>query len=345
MAETEILPNTNGSARVCFSDGTEAIVGVKVELEKSARNVFTDVKEQGHQRQDSTAGNDSNDDEELDRDGDKLSQPTGAQARKQSRGSDSWLEMSIDIPGFRDDDALPVFLSSMLREALLASGELRDRLWINENWHWKLYIDVLLLSAPLSYPLPLLSLTTYLALFNTALPRQTSDPDDDPLFDDDWAAAVPLYPRSEGVGKHFARPPITLLVITVGENVICDPSKEELAVAENVLALSLVPRQDSSSTQAIGMKLVSMRTVDPPSRLTPLGVPNSANPAAFSGSGTDSQVSNSGQEAIKARDMGTVWSPPRGGIKRILLSKVIKMVVEAGGPGEQVIAGLAAVET
>ena len=34
-AETGILPGTNGSARVCFSDGTEAIVGIKAEIEKS----------------------------------------------------------------------------------------------------------------------------------------------------------------------------------------------------------------------------------------------------------------------------------------------------------------------
>src|SRR5436309_9199683 len=39
IAETDILPSTNGSARICFADGTEAIVGVKAELEKS-QNLF-----------------------------------------------------------------------------------------------------------------------------------------------------------------------------------------------------------------------------------------------------------------------------------------------------------------
>src|ERR1700710_1138141 len=35
IAETNILPGTNGSARICFADGTEAIVGIKAEVEKS----------------------------------------------------------------------------------------------------------------------------------------------------------------------------------------------------------------------------------------------------------------------------------------------------------------------
>lgn len=66
------------------------------------------------------------------------------------RGRGEWVEMTIEIPGFRDDDALPVFLAAMLNEALLATGELPDRLWINNRWHWKLYIDVRLPPFPLT---------------------------------------------------------------------------------------------------------------------------------------------------------------------------------------------------
>ena len=58
------------------------------------------------------------------------------------KGQEAWLEISIDVPGMRDDDALPVFLSAMLTEALLADGELKDRLWMNRRFHWRLYIDV-----------------------------------------------------------------------------------------------------------------------------------------------------------------------------------------------------------
>ncbi|CAF9942211.1 hypothetical protein IMSHALPRED_003417, partial [Imshaugia aleurites] len=35
VAETDLLPSANGSARLCFADGTEAIVGVKAEVEKA----------------------------------------------------------------------------------------------------------------------------------------------------------------------------------------------------------------------------------------------------------------------------------------------------------------------
>lgn len=70
-------------------------------------------------------------------------------------GHGSWVQMSIEIPGFRDDDALPVFLSEMMRESLVGSvadggatgagemaGGLKGRLVINKRWHWRLYIDV-----------------------------------------------------------------------------------------------------------------------------------------------------------------------------------------------------------
>jgi exosome complex component RRP42 len=127
VAESDILPSTNGSARVCFSDGTEAIVGVKAEVEKSdprpavsERDLHLSVRLSG-----------------MDLDGDK----EGDEASK-GAGESAWVEMSIEIPGYRDDDTLPVFLSAMLTEALLASGDLKDRLWINRRFHWKLYIDV-----------------------------------------------------------------------------------------------------------------------------------------------------------------------------------------------------------
>ena len=58
-------------------------------------------------------------------------------------GHSSWVQMSIEIPGFRDDDALPVFLSEMMRESLVGSvSGLKGRLVINRRWHWRLYIDV-----------------------------------------------------------------------------------------------------------------------------------------------------------------------------------------------------------
>lgn len=63
-------------------------------------------------------------------------------------GENSWVEINIDMPGFRDDDPLPVFLAAMLIEALLASGDLPARLYISRRFHWRLYIDVSMLPYP-----------------------------------------------------------------------------------------------------------------------------------------------------------------------------------------------------
>jgi exosome complex component RRP42 len=318
VAETAILPATNGSARICFSDGTEAIVGIKAEVGKTPQQI-------------------------------ELQQSAESSTTHFSHTPSSLpapIELSIEIPSHRDDDPLPTFLSSMLTETLLASSSLRESLHINERWHWKLYIDILLLSAPLSYPLPLLSLTTHLALLNTALPRLKSDPGDDPLFDDDWAAAVPLFPNTELTASSAQRPPITLLVMTVAENIIFDPSTEELAVAESVLAVTVAATGEAETP----LKLLAIRMVDPPSRLTPPGVPDKVNPATAAGAAaTTGGTAGKQQQKVDAvaseEEKAKVWSPPRGGIKRGLVARVIKMVLKKGGVGEEVLEGLAGVET
>lgn len=123
IAETNILPSTNGSARICFADGTEAIVGIKAEVEKS-RPSYQNEEELY------VGGNSDDEDEETTRDG------------GDKKGLNEWVEMSVEVPGFRDDDSMPVFLGAMLTEALLADGAFTKRLWINRRFHWKLYLDV-----------------------------------------------------------------------------------------------------------------------------------------------------------------------------------------------------------
>jgi len=133
VAESDILPAANGSARVCFADGGEAVVGVKCEVERTARRgggVSGGLGAGGE-----GYGEDGNAEE--DREGQGGSGKAG-----RGKGEDEWVEMSIEIPGYRDDDALPVFLAAMLVEALLADGRLTGELWINRRFHWKLYIDV-----------------------------------------------------------------------------------------------------------------------------------------------------------------------------------------------------------
>ncbi|KAL0260819.1 Exosome complex component rrp42 [Diplodia seriata] len=290
VAETDILPGANGSARICFADGTEAIVGAKAEVEKSSwkpgqhENELADVD---------MAGGDGDD------------------RRSKGMGENAWVEMSVEIPGYRDDDPLPVFLAAMLTEALLADGQLRDRLFINRRFHWKLYVDQ----------------------------------DEDPLFDDDWAASTPFYPRhaTANASKPMNRPPITLLVVAVGPNIIFDPSKEELAVAEAVMALSVGEQIAAANgkNEAPTLRLHAIRTIDPPSRLTPPGVPNALNSA------TGGVAPTSSAEAVALREglqTPGVWTPPRGGVRRGLVARVIKLATQQGGVAEEVLEALEAVE-
>jgi len=126
IAESDILPGTNGSARICFADGTEAIVGIKAEVEKSRPNYQA--------AEEVNIGEDDEDEDEETRRNDK--------EHEAKRGLNEWVELTVEIPGFRDDDSMPVFLAAMLTEALLADGEFTRRLWINRRFHWKLYLDV-----------------------------------------------------------------------------------------------------------------------------------------------------------------------------------------------------------
>ncbi|BAE59750.1 ribosomal protein S5 domain 2-type protein [Aspergillus flavus] len=334
-AETDILPGTNGSARVGFADGTQAIVGVKAEVEKTV--VSADALKLPQQTQEEYVGNND-----------------GEANQGSSSGHGSWVQMSIEIPGFRDDDALPVFLSEMMREPLVESvssegsgngemtGGLKGRLVINKRWHWRLYIDVLLLSQPQSYPLPLLSLTTHLALLSTKLPKLKSKGEEDPFFDDDWDAAEYLYPRSTSTASatpsQQVRPPVTLLVVSVGENIIFDPDREEIAVADTVLAVSITRDSDSDN-----LKLVSIRTIDPPSRLTQPGVPNSENVTTLGSTAAAEEAAilnpSTGEEEVPG-----VWRPRRGGVKRSTVARIVKLVLEKGGVGEEVLEGLEGVQ-
>jgi exosome complex component RRP42 len=136
-AECGILPSTNGSARICFADGTEAVVGVKTEVEKSAVAVFPGSSDYGRGAQlDLGPGAAEADD----------AGPAASLLEAYRYGDSAWVELTVEIPGFRDDDAMPVFLAALLVEPLLADRDFTRRLWINRRFHWKLYIDVCVVS-------------------------------------------------------------------------------------------------------------------------------------------------------------------------------------------------------
>lgn len=178
------------------------------------------------------------------------------------------------------------------------------------------------------------------------------------MFDDDWGVAEYLYPRSLAKPTHRpqqqqqqqVRPPVTLLVISVGENIIFDPSREEIAVADAVLAISLTRDSDSdpqeektSSSGGSGLKLLSIRTIDPPSRLTQPGVPNSEN-VATQGSTAAAEEAAILNPSTDEGDVPGVWRSRRGGVKRSVVAKMVKMVLKRGGVGEEVLGGLEGVE-
>lgn len=179
------------------------------------------------------------------------------------------------------------------------------------------------------------------------------------MFDDDWEAAEYLYPRSSSflqksssqphqqpLQPHLFRPPVTLLVISVGENIIFDPSREEIAVADTVLAVSVVREDDGN------LKLLAIRTVDPPSRMTNPGVPNSENATTLglgggptsTGVSSDKKTSETSASGPIGDDVSGVWKPRQGGVKRSVVTRIVKMVLEKGGVGDEVMEGLEGVE-
>ncbi|KAI5852810.1 ribosomal protein S5 domain 2-type protein [Morchella snyderi] len=255
VAEIDILPSTNGSARMIWGDGGECVVGVKVEVEP------TELTADGKRR--------------------------------------NWVEIGVEVQGQRDDDPLGVFLGMTVTESLLTpSSTLTERLAITSKFHWKMYIDILLITPPLSHPGTLLSLSTNLALRSTRLPRLASEADEDPMFDDDWDASVPLYQTSHQL------PPITLLVLSVGDNIFFDPTKEELAVADCVLAVSLATNSVKDTPKVIGV-----RTLE---------------------SGNGGIVTTAGAKEMGSGGGATVESTSMGGVKRTVVKKIIKESLSVG---------------
>lgn len=178
------------------------------------------------------------------------------------------------------------------------------------------YCQILLLSTPQSFPLPLLSLTTHLALLSTRMPALISSEDEDPLFDDDWEASLPIYgmPSSsndvdEAAFSTASKPPIVLLVIAVADNIFFDPSSEELAVADAVVAVTIAPMKNGD------VRALAVRTICSPSRLA---------------------ASIGGPE-----DVGQgFWRPRSGGVGRKVIAKMVLKCVEQGGVGQEVLRGL-----
>lgn len=167
------------------------------------------------------------------------------------------------------------------------------------------------------------------------------------MFDDDWQSSTHLYPRNGAAVDDDSRPPITLLVVAVADNVIFDPSREELAVAETALAISVSEVRRSSRDPAAGdmetdskrqLRLLSMRTIDPPSRLTPPGVPHVSNVTSAAPASTTQTPG--GQQSNEEG----VWKAPVGGTKYAVLNGIMDIVLESGGVVDEILDGLEGVD-
>lgn len=222
------------------------------------------------------------------------------------------------------------------------------------------------------------------------------------MFNDDWDAAIPLYPFADAAAtstipsslkrqnqnqhqnrnrkphKRKFKPPITLLVVSVGENIFFDPSSEELAVADAVVAISVGqvfpdtsvtspnnPNNPKDVTRAIdagegkgqesGLRLLAIRTIDPPSRhFASTTTTTSTSTATTTVAETQGERGEKGQRQAPEEKRGQgqkeaqeqeqgseegVWKKKMGGMKRGLVSRILKMILE-GGVGADVFRGL-----
>lgn len=142
--------------------------------------------------------------------------------------------------------------------------------------------------------------------------------------------------------------------MAVKDNIIFDPTKEELSVAEVVLAVSVGERSqgkeeesneeemDVDNTKAPrDIKLLAIRTIDPPSRLTHPGIPNTLNTATGGVAAASTEQASTQRETMEEEG---VWQPPRGGAKRKIIAAMIQKVIEQGGVAQEVLDGLDTVE-
>lgn len=199
QASTNFLPTANGSARVRTADGSECIVGVKAKVTQLDSNSIKD---------------------------------------NNSYPIEKLVAVDVDIAGLRDDHVGATLISSTLQQMLVNSQILNNsnRLKLTSKFAFKLHVDALVMSHSASNPLNLLSLTIYLALMSTKLPKLISSTDDSaaeeiPVFDDDWDNAIPLT-NSRTNDNLYYKPPLLFIFAVVGENLLIDPSKDEEIVSE-----------------------------------------------------------------------------------------------------------------
>lgn len=147
------------------------------------------------------------------------------------------IECDVDVAGFRDDSNFVGNLKFNLTNLLMKNFPFKY-LKLTTKYAFKLFIDCIVISHS-SYPLTLLSLTSYLALKTTRLPLLVSEIDDaeieeQPTFSDDWENAQLLLTLFK---TDKFQPPLFITLGVIGDNLLFDPSLEEEQVLENGLII------------------------------------------------------------------------------------------------------------
>lgn len=258
QAATNFMPTCYGSARVRTADGGECIVGIKAKVTRTSSPTSSLITEA--QVDNATASSES------------------TQSVPKPAPLPQLIKVNVDMAGVRDDDPTLVNIGSTLQRLLQESPILTaEKLRLTSRFSFTLYVDALVLSHQGSNPLTLVSLTVYLALLTTRLPRLVSSTDDSaaeeiPVFDDDWENSVPLAGnvsskgttrgaedaemtdaqekqsssrrKSNSIPQHSTyyrttpwKPPFVFVFAVIGDNILIDPSVEEEAVADGILTI------------------------------------------------------------------------------------------------------------
>lgn len=107
--------------------------------------------------------------------------------------------------------------------------------------------------------------------------------------------------------------------MAVGDNIFFDPSREELAVADAVVAVSFVSGKDGNwNGKGEGVRILAVRSVEPPGQ----------------------QAGAQAGEEEEEKE-GGVWKRKKGGVGRAMLGRMVGMVICVG---EEILAGLQRVE-
>lgn len=130
-------------------------------------------------------------------------------------------------------------------------------------------------------------------------------------------------------------------MITVRDNLIFDPRETEIAVADSIVAVTVV--RDSTSKR---LRVISIRTMDPPARHTMTGPIEASNvdPEGLPSVGRSaaSPIKGSIPRGDPYAGLESPWRPPMGGISRDFVRRIVKRCTEESGVGSELLDGLEA---